>query len=69
MYENNVSSFCILQAYMFFGLYSQPLEVPDCLYPSPLTKHELPVLGKMSEAPTPMDNNTDRDGKERLLPN
>jgi hypothetical protein len=34
---------------MFFGLYTQPLIIPDCLYPSPLIKIDIPVSGKLLE--------------------
>lgn len=40
----------IFQAYMFYGLYTQPLIIPESLYPSPLIKIDLPVLGRISDA-------------------
>ncbi|XP_053374870.1 HEAT repeat-containing protein 6-like [Mercenaria mercenaria] len=40
-----------IRAYMFYGLYTQPLIIPDSLYPSPLIKIDIPVLGKMSVTP------------------
>ncbi|KAL4223144.1 HEAT repeat-containing protein 6 [Mactra antiquata] len=38
-----------LRAYMFYGLYSQPLRINDCLYPSPFIKVDIPTLGKLSD--------------------
>lgn len=49
----------LLQAYMFYGLYSQPLVIADSLHPSPLVKVDLPILGKLSEA-TPKKSSTDK---------
>ena len=36
---------------MFYGLNNQSVVVPESLYPSPLTKYDAPVPGKMTETP------------------
>lgn len=48
---------------MFYGLYSEALVIPDSLYPSPLTRLDIPVPESQTQKTPDREENSGRHSK------